>query len=117
MYECVLKKEYIDISLMLMSTMAYDCRPHLFRLTSQALLGYVLQSHVRALLVTDASGMVLVRSVIRLLLRSDTLTPIIFCDPMFFTLGYSKDLQRELLYQVIFHLRVLCWVEMIFVVL
>ena len=41
----------------------------------------------------------MVRSLIRLLLRSDTLTPVIFCDPMFFTLGYSRELQRELLVQ------------------
>ena len=40
-----------------------------------------------------------VRSLIRLVVRSDTLTPVIFCDPMFFTLGYSRDLQRELLLQ------------------
>jgi len=66
---------------------------------NKALMGYVLQSHVRALVVTDSTGMVLVRSLIRLVLRSDTLTPIIFCDPMFFTLGYSKELQRELLFQ------------------
>lgn len=67
---------------------------------SQALMGYVLQSHVRALAVMDSVGMVLVRSVVRLVLRSDSMTPVIFCDPMFFTLGYSKELQRVLLYQV-----------------
>ena len=37
---------------------------------------------------------------IRLVLRSDTLTPVIFCDPMFFTLGYDRSLQLELLRQV-----------------
>jgi len=58
-----------------------------------------LQSHVRALVVTDAVGRVMVRSLIRLVLRSDTLTPIIFCDPMFFTVGYSRELQQELLKQ------------------
>ena len=67
---------------------------------NRALMGYVLQSHVRALVVTDAVGRVMVRSLIRLVLRSDTLTPVIFCDPMFFTLGFSRDLQRELLAQV-----------------
>ena len=36
---------------------------------------------------------------IRLVLRSDTLTPVIFCDPMFFTLGYDRSLQLELLRQ------------------
>jgi len=66
---------------------------------NKALMGYVLQSHVRALVVTDNTGRVLVRALIRLVLRSDTLTPVIFCDPMFFTLGYSIELQRELLYQ------------------
>ena len=40
-----------------------------------------------------------VRSLIRLVLRSDTLTPVIFCDPMFFTIGYSRELQLELLAQ------------------
>jgi len=63
---------------------------------NKALLGYVLQSHVRALVVCDATGRVLVRSLVRLLLRSDTRTPVIFCDPMFFTVGYSRALQREL---------------------
>lgn len=63
---------------------------------NKALLGYVLQSHVRALVVCDAAGRVLVRSLIRLLLRSDTLTPVIFCDPMFFTIGFSRALQKEL---------------------
>jgi len=66
---------------------------------NRALMGYVLQSHVRALVVTDKAGRVLVRSLIRLVLRSDTLTPVIFCDPMFFSVGYSQDLQRELLEQ------------------
>jgi len=66
---------------------------------NRALMGYVLQSHVRALVITDAVGRVMCRSLIRLVLRSDTLTPVIFCDPMFFTLGYSRDLQRELLAQ------------------
>ena len=66
---------------------------------NRALMGYVLQSHVRALVVTDAVGRVMVRSLIRLVLRSDTLTPVIFCDPMFFTLGFQRDLQRELLAQ------------------
>ena len=37
---------------------------------------------------------------VRLVLRSDTLTPVIFCDPMFFTLGYDRSLQLELLRQV-----------------
>ena len=64
-------------------------------------MGYVLQSHVRALVVTDNTGRVLVRALIRLVLRSDTLEPVVFCDPMFFTLGYSVELQRELLYQVL----------------
>ena len=59
----------------------------------------MLQSHVRALVVYDGVGRVMARSVIRLVLRSDTLTPVIFCDPMFFTLGYSRELQRELLVQ------------------
>ena len=66
---------------------------------NRALMGYVLQSHVRALVVTDAVGRVMVRSLIRLVLRSDTLTPVIFCDPMFFTIGYSRELQRELFMQ------------------
>ena len=58
---------------------------------------------MRALVVTDAVGRVMVRSLIRLVIRSDTLTPVIFCDPMFFTLGYSRDLQRELLLQACQH--------------
>jgi len=66
---------------------------------NRALMGYVLQSHVRALVLTDAVGRVMVRSLIRLVLRSDTMTPVIFCDPMFFTTGYSRELQRELLAQ------------------
>jgi len=66
---------------------------------NRALMGYVLQSHVRALVVTDAVGRVMCRSLIRLVLRSDTLTPVIFCDPMFFTIGYSRELQGELLLQ------------------
>ena len=66
---------------------------------NRALLGYVLQSHVRALVVTDGVGRVMARSIIRLVLRSDTLTPVIFCDPMFFTLGYSRGLQLELIRQ------------------
>jgi len=66
---------------------------------NRALLGYVLQSHVRALVVYDGVGRVMARSVIRLVLRSDTLTPVIFCDPMFFTLGYDRSLQLELLRQ------------------
>ena len=67
---------------------------------NKALMGYVLQSHVRALVVTDTVGRVLCRSIIRLLVRSDTLTPVVFCDPMFFTLGYSEELRRELILQV-----------------
>ena len=39
---------------------------------NRALLGYVLQSHVRALVVYDGVGRVMARSVIRLVLRSDT---------------------------------------------
>ena len=67
---------------------------------NRALLGYVLQSHVRALVVTDGkTGRIMARSIIRLVLRSDTLTPVIFCDPMFFTLGYSRALQLELIRQ------------------
>ena len=66
---------------------------------NRALMGYVLQSHVRALVVLDAAGRVLARSLIRLLLRSDTLTPVIFCDPMFFTTDYSEELQHNLLKQ------------------
>lgn len=66
---------------------------------NRALLGYVLQSHVRALVVMDKVGRLMARSIIRLVLRSDTLTPVIFCDPMFFTLGYSRVLQLELLRQ------------------
>ena len=46
-----------------------------------------MQSHVRALVVTDAVGRVMVRSLIRLVLRSDDLSPLVFCDPMFFTEG------------------------------
>ena len=64
-----------------------------------ALMGYVLQSHVRALVVLDAAGRVRARSLIRLLIRSDTLTPVIFCDPMFFTTDYSEELQLNLLKQ------------------
>ena len=63
---------------------------------NRALMGYVLQSHVRALVVRDASGRVLARSLVRLLLRSDTLTPVIFCDPVFFTKHYSRELQASL---------------------
>ena len=76
--------------------------PHTFLVLvcTPALMGYVLQSHVRALVVTDAVGRVMCRSIIRLVLRSDTLTPVIFCDPMFFTVGYSRELQRDLLDQV-----------------
>jgi len=66
---------------------------------NKALMGYVLQSHVRVLVVTDNVGRVMARSVIRLLLRSDTREPVIFADPMFFTLGFSYELQAELLYQ------------------
>ncbi len=66
---------------------------------NRALMGYVLQSHVRALVVTDGVGRVLVRSLIRLVLRSDNLSPVIFCDPMFFTSGYSAELQAQLLAQ------------------
>ena len=51
--------------------------------------------HVRALVVTDPVGRVMCRSLIRLVLRSDTPTPVIFCDPMFF-IGYSRELQRDL---------------------
>ena len=64
-----------------------------------ALMGYVLQSHVRALVVFDTAGRVLARSLIRLLLRSDTLTPVIFCDPIFFTTDYSEELQLDVLKQ------------------
>lgn len=66
---------------------------------NRALMGYVLQSHVRALVVTDPVGRVMCRSLIRLVLRSDTLSPVIFCDPMFFTVGYSRELQADLLEQ------------------
>ena len=64
-----------------------------------ALMGYVLQSHVRALVVFDTARRVLARSLIRLLLRSDTLTPVIFCDPIFFTTDYSEELQLDVLKQ------------------
>ena len=43
---------------------------------NRALMGYVLQSHVRALVVTDPVGRVMCRSLIRLVLRSDTLSPV-----------------------------------------
>lgn len=54
---------------------------------------------MRALVVTDAAGRVMCRSLIRLVLRSDTFTPVVFCDPMFFTTGYSRELQLQLLLQ------------------
>jgi hypothetical protein len=66
---------------------------------NRALMGYVLQPNCRVLLVTDGVGRVMARSVVRLLVRSDTREPIIFADPMFFTLGFSYELQAELLYQ------------------
>lgn len=66
---------------------------------NKAVLGYVLQSHVRVLCVVDDSGTILARSLIRLVLRSDTLTPVIFADPIFFNFGYTRALQRELLAQ------------------
>ena len=66
---------------------------------NRALLGYVLQSHVRALVVRDANGDLLARSIVRLLLRSDTLTPIIFCDPIFFHKRDTPELRSSLLAQ------------------
>ena len=66
---------------------------------NRALMGYVLQPNCRVLVVTDSVSRVMARSVVRLLVRSDTREPIIFADPMFFTLGFSYELQAELLYQ------------------
>jgi len=66
---------------------------------NRALMGYVLQPNCRVLVVTDSVGRVMARSLVRLLVRSDTREPIIFADPMFFTLGFSYELQAELLFQ------------------
>ena len=69
---------------------------------NKALMGYVLQSHVRALVVRSDGpdgGRILARSLVRLVLRSDTLTPIIFCDPIFFSKQYSKGVHSRLLEQ------------------
>ncbi len=66
---------------------------------NRALMGYVLQSHVRALVLTDTVGRTMVRSLIRLVVRSDTHTPVIFCDPIFFTLGYRPELQQAMVMQ------------------
>eukprot|EP00966_Prymnesium_polylepis_P305605 7062169-Prymnesium_polylepis.1 len=65
-------------------------------LYNRALMGYVLQSHVRALVVCDAAGRVQARSLVRLLVRSDTITPVIYCDPVFFGKQYSRELQASL---------------------
>ena len=48
---------------------------------NRALVGLLLQSHVRALVVRGPNGGVLARSLVRLLLRSDSLTPVIGRDP------------------------------------
>lgn len=64
-------------------------------------MGYALQSHVRALIVTDeAAGTVLARSLIRLLVRSDSRQPVIYCDALFFTSGgYRQPLWAEIMRQ------------------
>ena len=48
---------------------------------NRALVGLVLQSHVRVLLVRGSNGGVLARCLVRLLLRSDSLTPALYLDP------------------------------------
>ena len=70
---------------------------------NKALMGYVLQSHVRALVVLDGAGSVLARSLVRLLLRSDTMTPVIFCDPIFFTKAYTRELRENIFAQARHH--------------
>lgn len=40
-------------------------------------MGYVLQPNVRVLAVADAVGRVMARSIVRLLLRSDTREPVL----------------------------------------
>ena len=62
-----------------------------------ALMGYALQSHVRALVVSNAAGAIGARALVRLLIRSDTLTPILFCDPIFYTAGPSPALHARML--------------------
>jgi len=68
---------------------------------NKALMGYALQSHVRALVVTDPdSNRVLARSLIRLLVRSDSLEPVVYCDPLFFhTGGFEQRLWAEIMRQ------------------
>ena len=66
---------------------------------NRALMGLVLQSHVRALVVRGPNGGVLARCLVRLLLRSDSLTPVLFCEPIFFSTHYSRELRARLLAQ------------------
>ena len=99
---------------------------------NRALVGLVLQSHARALVVRGPDGGVLARCLVRLLLRSDSLTPVlcrdpnctpqtytqaatqcaqaaalyaqaatlstqvIFCEPIFFSRQYSRELRASL---------------------
>jgi hypothetical protein len=39
---------------------------------------------------------VLARSLIRLVIRSDSFEPVIYCDALFFHNGYSPDLWRDI---------------------
>jgi len=64
---------------------------------NRALMGYCLQSHVRVLVVFDSVKRVLARSLIRLLVRSDTREPVIYCDALFFVSGGgTKTLLAEI---------------------
>lgn len=64
---------------------------------NRALMGYALQSHVRALVVMDSTRRVLARSIIRLLIRSDSLEPVIYCDSLFFAAGFDQGLWKQII--------------------
>ena len=57
---------------------------------TRALVGLLLQSHVRVLVVRGPNGGVLARSLVRLLLRSDSLTPVPGRDPNRMPQAYTQ---------------------------
>lgn len=56
---------------------------------------YLLQGNIRLLIVQSTEGRTEARSVLRLLLRADTMSPVIFMDPIYYCSEYKAALEKK----------------------
>ncbi|CAN0429408.1 unnamed protein product, partial [Phaeothamnion confervicola] len=62
---------------------------------NKALVGYLLAGNVRLVVMRNDAGRVEARAVARLLLRRDTMAPVLFCEEVYFASGASDALKRR----------------------